>query len=236
MPAAIILTAVFLLFLGAFASYAFVHRASQVLGKTIVGGDPRASRIALTFDDGPGEATERILDTLKGAGIQATFFLLAQNVEKYPELARRIASEGHEIGNHTYSHPYLFGMSPGAIAHEVQRAQTVIEETTGVRPSTFRPPYGVRWFGVFPVLENFNLTAVMWSVSSVDWKYSPERIVARVLDRTRNGSVVLFHDGVPPRESGTRAATAEALPEIVRRLEKNFQFVKISELSGSTLS
>ena len=223
--------ALLVLSIGAFASYAFVHPASQVLGKTVVSGNPQSPKIALTFDDGPGEATPQILDILKTSNIRATFFLCASNVEKYPDISRRIANEGHEIGNHTYSHPYLFGMTPGKISYEIQRAQNLIEKITRSRPMTFRPPYGVRWFGVFPVLANFHLATVMWSVSGADWKYGPEQIKSRILERTKNGSIILLHDGLPPNESGNRQATATALPEILKELRKRFEFVKVSELS-----
>src|SRR4051812_25681197 len=88
-----------LLLIGGLASYALVAPRSQLLGKTLVKGSAASPRVALTFDDGPGDATPLILDTLKAAGVHATFFLCGQNVERYPELAKRIAEEGHEIGN-----------------------------------------------------------------------------------------------------------------------------------------
>ena len=219
-----------LLVLGAIASYALVAPRSQLLGKTLVSGNGKLPTISLTFDDGPGEATPLILDTLKRAGIRATFFLCGQNVERYPELARRIAEEGHEIGNHTYSHPNLLWKTPGRIAWEVTRAQNVIEYATGSRPKLFRPPYGVRWFGLFPILASNGLTTVMWSVSSVDWKFPAERIASRVLERTKPGSIILLHDGVPQKEGGDRRATAEALPEIVRQLGDRYRFVTALEM------
>ena len=218
--------------IGLLTSYALVAPGSQVLGRTLVRGDGKEPAVALTFDDGPGEATPAILDVLKRTGIRATFFLCAQNVERYPELARRIAAEGHEIGNHTYSHPNLFWKSPGKIAWEIQQAQRVIEQHTGRRPSVFRPPYGVRWFGLFPILATHGLKTVMWSVSGVDWKWPAERIVRRVVERTRPGSIILLHDGVPQKEGGNRAATAQALPEIVRSLGERFRFVAVSEMMG----
>ena len=138
--------------------YVVAAPGSQVLGKSIVCG-PRSSgsrgsgKIALTFDDGPGEATSAILDMLKQAEIRATFFLCGQNVERYPDLARRIAEEGHEIGNHTHSHPRLLGRTPGKIAWEIETAQSIIEHRTGRRPTLFRPSYGLRWFGLFSILK-----------------------------------------------------------------------------------
>ena len=157
----------FLLPLGALAAvfgYAVAAPGSQWLGRTLVRGSRAARKIALTFDDGPSEATPLVLDVLSRAGIRATFFLCGQNVERFPEHARRIAEEGHEIGNHTYSHPYFLWKTPGRIAWEIDRAQNVIASQTGQRPRLFRPPYGFRWFGLFPILHRRDLTAVMWSV------------------------------------------------------------------------
>jgi peptidoglycan/xylan/chitin deacetylase (PgdA/CDA1 family) len=229
----LIVCAVVLLGLGGLASYALVAPGSQLLGRTLVRGGGTQPQVALTFDDGPGAATPLILDILKAAGIRATFFLCGQNVERYPELARRIADEGHEIGNHTYSHPYLFWKSPGRIAWEITRAQGVIERVTGRRPALFRPPYGVRWFGLHPILKSHNLPMVMWSVSGVDWKWPPERIADRIITKTSPGSIILLHDGVPQNEPGDRMGTAQALPEIIEALRRRYEFVTASELSRS---
>ena len=227
-----ILCFVLLLFLGLAAVLGFAAAApgSQLLGRTLVAGDGEAPEIALTFDDGPGEATPLILDILKQAGIRATFFLCGQNVEQFPDLARRIAAEGHEIGNHTYSHPYLVWKTPGRIAWEIARAQSLIEHSTGCRPRLFRPPYGVRWFGLFPILASHDLTAVMWSVSGMDWRLPAARIADRVIAQAKPGSIILLHDGVPPSERGDRRETAEALQEIVRALGGRYRFVTASEM------
>src|SRR3990172_7759456 len=209
----LILLAAFLTGLGFLVWYVVAATGSQVLGRSLVcgpewplayGRGSDSGKIALTFDDGPGEATPIILDMLKQAGIRATFFLCGQNVERYPDLARRIAEEGHEIGNHTYSHPRLLGRTPGKIAWEIERAQAIIAHRTGRRPTPFRPPYGLRWFGLFRILERNGLTSVMWSVNSLDWKLPVDQIVARVPNGIRPGARVFFHDGVPPRWSGDR--------------------------------
>jgi len=247
----VILLAVFLVGFGELVWYVVAAPGSQVLGRSLVcgppsealarrpealghrvaqDGPPDSGKIALTFDDGPGEATPIVLDMLKQAGIRATFFLCGQNVERYPDLARRIAEEGHEIGNHTYSHPRLLGRTPGKIAFEIERAQTIIAHHTGRKPTLFRPPYGLRWFGLFRILERNGLTSVMWSVNSLDWKLPVDQIVARVLNGIRPGAIVLFHDGVPPRWSGDRKATVAALGEVLRVLGNRYQFVKVSEM------
>ena len=229
----------FVAFLAAFAVlvwYVVAAPASQVLGRTLVCGLPDSGKIALTFDDGPGEATPLVLDLLRQAGIRATFFLCGENVERYPEYARRIAQEGHEIGNHTYSHPRLLWRTPGKIAWEIERAQRIIAHHTGRQPALFRPPYGLRWFGLFPILARNRMTMVMWSVNTFDWKLPVEKIVRRVLRGVRPGAIVLFHDGVPPRQSGDRKAMVAALAEVLRELGGRYRFVKVSEMQSATAS
>ncbi len=223
----------FLLPLGVLAAivyYAVAAPASQWLGRTLVRGNPAAGTIALTFDDGPGEATPLILEILRKADVRATFFLCGQNVERFPEHARRIAEEGHEIGNHTHSHPYFLWKTPGKIAWEIDRAQEVIVSRTGHRPRLFRPPYGLRWFGLFPILHGRELTAVMWSVSGRDWRLPATGIAGRILRKANGGSIILLHDGCPPGERGDRRQTAAALEEIVRALSERYRFVTVSEM------
>ena len=187
--------------------------------------------LALTFDDGPGEDTPQILSVLKEAQVRATFFLCGANVERDPGMARRIADEGHEIGNHTYSHPRLLGRTPGKILWEIDRAQKVITYHTGRKPELFRPPYGLRWFGLFPILARQQIRAVMWSVNGRDWKTDSEQITQRVLRQAHPGAIILLHDGLPPGEKGNRKATVDALPVILRMLGRTYRFVTISELS-----
>ena len=216
--------------LGFLVWYVVAAPGSQVLGKSIVCGPKGSRKIALTFDDGPGEATPAILDMLKQAEIRATFFLCGQNVERYPDLARRIAEEGHEIGNHTYSHPRLLGRTPGKIAWEIELTQNIIAHRAGRKPTLFRPPYGLRWFGLFSILKRNGLTSVMWSVNSRDWKRHPAQIVERVVNRETPGAIILLHDGIPPRKSGSRQATVEALRDILHATLGRFECVPVSEL------
>ena len=216
--------------LGVFVWYAVAAPESQWLGRSLTRG-PRDSRaIALTFDDGPGEQTSLVLDILRKAGVRATFFLCGANVDRFPDIARRIAEEGHEIGNHTYSHPRLLGRTPGKIALEIDRAQKVIAHRTGRPSRLFRPPYGLRWFGLFTILQRDGLTNVMWSVNGKDWRTPAGRIVERVLRAAHPGAIILLHDAVPPRAKGDRTATVEALPLILQELAGQYRFVAVSEM------
>ncbi|HWP84243.1 MAG TPA: polysaccharide deacetylase family protein [Terriglobia bacterium] len=215
--------------LGVLVWYAVAAPESQLLGKTLSRIRSRQPTVALTFDDGPGQDTPAILEILKQAGVRATFFLCGASVERWPELARRIVAEGHEIGNHTYSHPRLLGKTPGKILWEIDRAQKVIQHHTGRVPLLFRPPYGLRWFGLFSLLRQQQLQAVMWSVNGCDWKRPAEQITERVLRQAHPGAIILLHDGVPPQECGSRRATVEALPAILRSLATRYRFATVSE-------
>lgn len=199
-------------------AYACIIPSSRVFSPVVNRG-PRESRsVVLTFDDGPAPPfTEQILDILAEHGISATFFLCGKNVERHPELARRIVREGHTIGNHTYSHPFLFARSRRFMAGEIDRAQEAIERITGVRPTLFRPPYGARWFGLMPVLRERGLKMVMWSVMGFDWKYETRGIVRAATSRLHPGAVILLHDGheQPPPTGIDQSSTVEALPAII---------------------
>jgi peptidoglycan-N-acetylglucosamine deacetylase len=218
--------------MGILVWYLVAAPGSQLLGPVLSRGPSKIPAIALTFDDGPGADTPSILAILKEANVRGTFFLCGSNVERYPELAKRIAEDGHEIGNHTYSHPRLLGRTPGRIFREIDRAQRVIEHHAGHKPELFRPPYGLRWFGLFQILRQQQMTAVMWSVNVRDWKSSAVQITERVLRRSHPGAIILLHDAPPPQDSGDRRATVEALPAILRRLGQSYRFVTISEMQA----
>jgi peptidoglycan/xylan/chitin deacetylase (PgdA/CDA1 family) len=188
---------------------------SQWLGATAWRGSRNLAAVALTFDDGPTEDTERILDTLEDSSVRAAFFMLGRQVARYPHIARRIVDAGHEIGNHSYSHPvYLFHGS-AQIRRELERTQEVIADVTGVRPLWSRPPYGVRSPGYFRAARALGLRTVQWSVTGYDWKPRPASAIARAVARGLDaGAIVLLHDG---DGDGTRdrRPTVEALPAIV---------------------
>ena len=183
-------------------------------------GGPR--QIALTFDDGPSEPyTGEILDVLKANHIHATFFLCGSAAERYPDLVRRIKAEGHEIGNHTYSHPWLYLMNRDKIAGEIDRTQDVLERISGARPRLFRPPYGVRWFSLWPILRERNLTLVLWSMRGYGGS-GAEGIARTALDQLQPGGILLLHDGfeAKPAAEVDRSDTVRALPAIIAGARK----------------
>ena len=209
---------------GVFLWYAATVPSSRVFGPSLVLGPAHSNYIALTFDDGPSVPyTGQILDLLGERSVKATFFVCGQNVELYPELARRIVTEGHSIGNHTYSHPFLYLLGPRATSEEIDRTQSIIEEVTGVRPKFFRPPYGIRWFGLSRILGERGLTLVQWSVTGYDWKNRREEIVAAALKGLQPGAIMLFHD--------IHAETVAALPVILEGVKAaGLEPVEISKL------
>lgn len=209
--------------------------SSQLLGRSLVRGPAGGRRVALTFDDGPTPpSTERILDVLKQHGVTATFFVNGRWVDRFPGTLRRIQSEGHAIGNHTYSHLFLYLKTRRRIAREIDLTQDAIERVTGTRPWIFRCPYGVRWFGLFTELRRRGMTAVQWSDTGFDWvkKNAPPDIARKALQHLSDGSVILLHDGCGAREPGQvdHAATAEALPAIIAEVRRRgFQFVPVED-------
>jgi peptidoglycan/xylan/chitin deacetylase (PgdA/CDA1 family) len=184
--------------------------------------------VALTFDDGPHPTlTPQLLDLLKANGIRATFYPIGYRVARYPQLVARIAAEGHEIGNHTWSHPSLFGHSDGSVLHQVDRASEAVRAATGRTPVTMRPPYG----NFHPrqrlmLHRSRGLPTVLWSVDPEDWRRPGSAVVAsRIVSASHPGDVVLAHD--------IHGATVRAMPSTLAGLKsRGFRFVTVSELIG----
>jgi len=152
----------------------------------------------LTFDDGPDpERTPRLLDVLAAARVPAVFFVLGQQAERHPALVRRMVAEGHGVGNHSWSHPWMLPMSRARIVEELDRCQKVVADITGVPPRLARPPYGQRDYRYNQLARERGLTPVLWSRNLRDyWGTGPERLVRR-LERSLPGDVLLMHDGDP---------------------------------------
>jgi peptidoglycan-N-acetylglucosamine deacetylase len=205
---------------GSLVYYACSVPTSQVLGRAMVRGPAGGREVVLTFDDGPAEPfTAQILDILRRYQAPATFFCCGKNVARYPDLVRRAAAEGHTVGNHTWSHPLLYFKSRRRIEDEIDRTQDAITRAAGRAPSVFRPPYGVRWFGLFPALGARGLTDVQWSDTGYDWKprHDGPAIARLALARLRPGAVILLHDGREPRDVGhvDASTTVAALPAVI---------------------
>jgi peptidoglycan/xylan/chitin deacetylase (PgdA/CDA1 family) len=191
--------------------------------------------VALTFDDGPSPIwTPKILDELKKANIKATFFMLGEHVAKYPEVARRVAEEGHEIGNHTYDHHVLLYYKLEELEKEIKDAERIIQKVTGKTTRYFRPPKAWLTAQEKKKISELGYKVILWSLNSKDWvTFDDKYIVKYIVRHIKPGDIILFHDsgGVFSTEGGDRHETVKTIPRLVEALtKKGYRFVTISEL------
>jgi peptidoglycan/xylan/chitin deacetylase (PgdA/CDA1 family) len=188
-------------------------------------GPPRSNRVALTFDDGPVPGvTDLILDELKTRNLRATFFMIGERIAAAPDLARRVLAEGHEVGNHTYSHPNLTTLPDAEVDAQIEKTQEVMRNLLNHRPSFFRPPFGGLRQNQAGMLQKRGLRAVLWDVDSKDWSQpATEKITENILNQVRAGSIILCHD--------LRAQTAaSAGPILDGLLERKLDVATLSRL------
>lgn len=179
-------------------------------------------KIALTFDDGPHKkVTPVILDILKKKGGKATFFVLGNRVQYYPEIMQRMVDEGHEIGNHSWNHSELTKLTEKEIEEQLLKTQQAVYDTVGIWPGTVRPPYGAYDDIVIAAAQ---LPIMMWSVDTLDWKHrNKNKVIKAALAGAKDGGVILFHD--------LYSSTADALGPIMDKLTaQGYEFVTVSEL------
>jgi peptidoglycan-N-acetylglucosamine deacetylase len=183
--------------------------------------------IALTFDDGPWPVTTgKILAILKKNNIKATFFMVGQPLQNYPQIAQQVAAEGHALGNHTWNHWY-HQLSPATAASEIEKTTALLYKTTGFRTQLFRPPGGILNNGPASYAKGQKYLVALWSADSKDYsRPSVPNLVRNVLKDARPGGMLLLHDG-----GGDRDRTVQALPEIIADLRsQGYQFVTVPEL------
>jgi peptidoglycan/xylan/chitin deacetylase (PgdA/CDA1 family) len=191
--------------------------------------------VALTFDDGPSPTwTPKILDELKKTGVKATFFMIGEHVEKYPEIARRVAEEGHEIENHSYDHHVLVSYTMDHLEKEIKNAERVIKNSTGQTTKYFRPPKAWLTSKEKRKVEEMGYKIVLWTLNSKDWvTFDDKYIIKYIFHRIKPGDIILFHDsgGVFTTEGGDRHETVKTIPQLVEKLkERGYRFVTITEL------
>ncbi len=203
---------------GACAYYATYGVRTQWLGPTVWRGRTDTGSVVLTFDDGPAEATDRILETLALYQIRAAFFMVGREVRGRPDTARHVVAAGHDVGNHSYSHPIYLYRSASDTYEQLARTQDIIADVTGVRPVWSRPPCGVRTPAYFRAARALGLCTVQWTVAGFDWqRRSAADIAGAVLRRARAGSIILLHDGATTARRDRRE-TILALPAIIEGL------------------
>ncbi|MFZ4931533.1 polysaccharide deacetylase family protein [Chryseobacterium sp. Mn2064] len=156
----------------------------------------RTKEIALTFDDGPTEFTPLFLDLLKEHQVKATFFCIGKQIEKFPETFQRIITEGHTIGNHTFSHSNSTGfLSASKMTEEIEKCDTIIQQTGNIKTDLYRPPFGVTNPNIARAIKNTHKQSIGWNVRSLDTVIDDERkIYKRITTRLKKGSIVLLHD------------------------------------------
>jgi peptidoglycan/xylan/chitin deacetylase (PgdA/CDA1 family) len=213
------------------AAHGTWHRNSWIFGPALnrLPGDGRD--VSITFDDGPNpEATPLILDALAREGVQATFFVLGRHAERWPHLVRRMADEGHQLGNHGYWHRKLHRRSPGYVRDDLTRGtDEIVKASGGVAPRVFRAPHGFRSPWVTPIASSLGQRTIGWTLGVWDSaRPGAAEITRRALAGMRAGSILLLHDGDGYDADGDRLQTAEALPHILAGLRgRDFRFVTL---------
>ena len=201
-------------------------------GDFVTDGPSNAKRVALSFDDGPGAFTPHVLDILKKNGLHATFFMNGDQVKIRPEFARRVHQEGHEIGDHTYSHRNFYTYKETdpkvKLKSQMELSKQVIQETTGITPVLCRMPYGYSKAWVRPIAKEHGYILVNWTFGC-DWtKKTPEEKRAAYIRAIRPGAIFLMHDGGLHREG-----TVYALEGLIEELKKRgYEMVTVGDLIG----
>lgn len=185
----------------------------------------KAKCIALTFDDGPGKHTAKLLKTLHKEKAPATFFVIGRHIEAYPGVLRTMSEQGHEVASHTWSHDDLRQLSTKKINKELKTTAKAIKKETRAAPKLVRPPYGAVDAHVQKALEKRGESAIMWNVDTLDWKNKSVKLTAETAMGAESGSIILMHD--------VQETTVDAAPRIIKKLRKQgYTFVTVSDLLG----
>jgi peptidoglycan/xylan/chitin deacetylase (PgdA/CDA1 family) len=225
--------------LGAFALYVGIAALGvlkpqlRMFADLVWRGPRDRAEVALTFDDGPQpEHTRRILGMLERAGVKATFFVIGEKVDRYPEVAAEIVRQGHGIALHGHTHDRFLALrATASIIEELQQAQQAIARATGEVPMLFRPPVGITSPRIDEAARKLGLTVVAWSVKGMDGVRSarPDRVAARIASKVRPGSIVLMHDALERHEA--EPASVAALPRVLDAIkEKGLRVVRLEQM------
>ncbi|MEV4106382.1 polysaccharide deacetylase family protein [Nonomuraea sp. NPDC049695] len=180
--------------------------------------------LALTFDDGPGQYAGKLLDTLKKYDAKATFFLEGQYVKSRPAFVKRMAAEGHELGNHSYSHPDFTKSDAATVRSEIQKTQDAVKKAAGVEPKLLRPPYGLGDLQTSEIAAEFGMPMILWTAGSEDWSTkNVEAIQKKTLEVAQPNGIILMHDWVKQ--------TVDGMPSLIKTLQKKgYHLVTVSEV------
>lgn len=194
-------------------------------------GPTGSNKVALTFDDAPDtKYTPQVLDILKKYNVKATFFVVGQLVERYPNVVKRMTREGHVVGNHSYNHSLLTRLSDEQFQSQINKTQNLLKSTIGYTPRLIRPPYGEITESQLLWATSHHFIIVNWNVDSKDWKQlSQAQVTSNVLNHARSGSIILQHSGGGPGQN--LSGTVDALPTIIESLQsKGYTLVTLPEL------
>ena len=215
-------------------AYAAMWPGSRIFGTALI-APARAGELALTFDDGPNPNwTPRLLDALASQSVRATFFLMGCRAKEEPALVRRIAAEGHLIGNHSWSHPNLALTAASKVRDELPRTSAALEEITGERVRYFRPPFGARRPAVFKIARALGLMPVLWNAITTDWSEPSadliaERLMGKIDGLGLQGHAVnlVLHDGGHLMQGADRGPSVKAAGMLVEKYKETRRFVKL---------
>lgn len=215
-------------------AYAALWPGSGIFGSPLIAPE-RAGELALTFDDGPNPKwTPRLLDVLAKHGVKATFFMLGGRAKAEPELVRRVAAEGHLIGNHSWDHPNLAVTAASKVREELAGTSDTLEQIMGESVRYFRPPFGARRPAVFRIARELGLSVVTWNAMTSDWsETSADRIAGELtkkidgLARRGRAANVVLHDGGHLERAAERGASVGAAGMLVERFIGTRRFVRV---------
>lgn len=198
----------------------------QLFGDYVARVDTNERVVALTFDDGPSPwHTPKVLNELDRHHVKATFFMMGRNVERYPDLARDVLRRGHEIGNHSYSHPKLILMSPSRVRDEIERTDKLLREIGVTGEIHFRPPHASKFIVLPCVLVQMRKLSVLGDVDPKEWKQRPAAVMTEsILRQVRPGSIIGLHD---PMGAETLHTLQNILPAL---LAQGYRFETVSAL------
>lgn len=188
-------------------------------------------RVALTFDDGPDSMyTPQILDILKKHQVKATFFLIGNRAELFPDVVKRMKKEGHIVGNHSMNHPNIIKLDKKETIKEIEECEKVLEKLVEYKPALFRSPYGSLDSKKVEEIKELDVKIIAWNVDSLDWKsLTAEQVKTNILENVNEGSIILQHSSGSEKENLT--GSVEALEEVIKTLKKEkYKFVTVSEL------